>query len=201
MSGLQAARGAGRPAPHADDGPRAGQGLAVVPRLARHAARDGHRRGAGQSGMQEPRSHIEGATPSAAIWSFGSGARPVHSAGPAPRILDRRIPVERIPHRRHDRVGARPGLPARRRRSRPPSTPRRSPTCRRPRSAEIDAAIARNQAELERARSEYDSHERTRPTSWRSRPPRPRPPATQRGGADTAAAGRRAARRSRSPSR
>ena len=43
--------------------------------------------------MQEPRSHIEGATPATAIWSFGDRARPV-LAGNRPVILDRRIPVD-----------------------------------------------------------------------------------------------------------
>ena len=49
MSELQAARGAGRTASHADAGPRADQGVAVVPRLARHAARHGDRRRRGAS--------------------------------------------------------------------------------------------------------------------------------------------------------
>ena len=35
--------------------------------------------------MKEPRSHIEGATPSAAIWQLWRIVpRPVHAAGPAP---------------------------------------------------------------------------------------------------------------------
>ena len=44
--------------------------------------------------IREPRSHIEGATPSAAIWSFGIVPDPFTPPGRRPRILNRRIPVE-----------------------------------------------------------------------------------------------------------
>ena len=47
--------------------------------------------------MKEPRSHIEGATPSTAIWSFGVVPDPFTPPGRHPVLLDRRIPVERLP--------------------------------------------------------------------------------------------------------
>ena len=48
----------------------------------------------GDQSMREPRSHIEGATPSAAIWSFGIVPDPFTPRGQRPRPLNRRIPVE-----------------------------------------------------------------------------------------------------------
>jgi hypothetical protein len=51
--------------------------------------------GADTSG-REPRSHIEGATPSAAIWSFGRVPDPFTLPGRQPRILNKIIPVDRF---------------------------------------------------------------------------------------------------------
>ncbi len=45
---------------------------------------------------REPRSHIEGATPSAAIWSFGRVPDPFTPPGRQPRILNRSIPVDQF---------------------------------------------------------------------------------------------------------
>ena len=45
---------------------------------------------------REPRSHIEGATPSAAIWSFGRVPDPFTPPGRQPRILNKVIPVDRF---------------------------------------------------------------------------------------------------------
>ena len=44
--------------------------------------------------MKEPRSHIEGATPSTAIWSFGMVPDPFTPPGRQPDLLNRRIPVD-----------------------------------------------------------------------------------------------------------
>jgi hypothetical protein len=109
-----------------------------------------------EQGMREPRSHIEGATPSTAIWSFGLVPDPFTPPNRTPVLLDRRIPVDSFITAgtiewHLDRVyglanqiesakqsKAQPNLPA-------------------TKVAEVDAAIARNQTELDRARSEYDS--------------------------------------------
>ena len=45
-----------------------------------------------EQSMREPRSHIEGATPATAIWSYGIVPDPFQPAG-RPILLDRRIPV------------------------------------------------------------------------------------------------------------
>ena len=65
-----------------------------------------------EQSMREPRSHIEGATPSTAIWSFGVVPDPFTPPGRQPVLLNRRIPVDRLPQARHDRVAARPRLRA-----------------------------------------------------------------------------------------
>jgi uncharacterized membrane protein YhdT len=111
--------------------------------------------GGEQGSMREPRSHIEGATPSAAIWSYGIVPDPFTMPGRQPRMLNRRIAVDDflVPNTiewQLDRVyelsaqietakraKAQPNVPA-------------------SKVAEHDAAIARNQSELERARSDYD---------------------------------------------
>jgi hypothetical protein len=104
---------------------------------------------------REPRSHIEGATSSRAIWSYGIVPDPFTMPGRQPVLLNRRIPVEEflapgtmewhldqanslaILINSAIRSKDQPDLPALKVR-------------------EIDAAIARNQAEMERARSEYE---------------------------------------------
>ena len=57
-----------------------------------------------EQSMKEPRSHIEGATPSTAIWSFGIVPDPFSPPGPAAMLLDRRIPVEDFLPCQYDRV-------------------------------------------------------------------------------------------------
>ncbi len=108
-----------------------------------------------EQSMREPRSHIEGATPSTAIWSFGIVPDPFSPPG-RPIPLDRRIPVQeflkpgtmdaildkvydlRVQIESAKNVKTQPNVPAARIR-------------------ELDAAIARNQEELKRFQSKYDS--------------------------------------------
>ncbi len=112
--------------------------------------------GADQSSMREPRSHIEGATPSTAIWSFGIVPDPFTLPGRQPRLLNRRIPVEDFLKSgtiewQLDKVYDLTSKIEMARRE------KQQPNVSAPRVAEIDATIARNQAELDRARSEYDA--------------------------------------------
>lgn len=108
---------------------------------------------------REPRSHIEGATPSAAIWSFGRVPDPFTPPGRQPRILDRIIPVERFLTQgtlegdldRMYQLEAQV-LEAQQSKQRPNLSPAES--------SRLDQAIARNQQELERVRSEYDARKR-----------------------------------------
>ena len=113
----------------------------------------------GDQSMREPRSHIEGATPSAAIWSFGIVPDPFTPPGRKPRALNRRIPVEeflrpgtiewdmdRIFQLKEQIQAAQASK----------SQPNRSAAA----ASQIDAAIARNQAELERISSDYDAKKR-----------------------------------------
>src|SRR5262249_23454464 len=102
------------------------------------------------------RSHIEGATPSAAIWSFGVVPDPFSPPGRPPRPLDRRIPVEEVL-----RQGTRESLLDRvyqlqaQIEAAPASKAPPHPTAAR--SRQRDATIQRNQTELERVRGEYQS--------------------------------------------
>src|SRR5262249_2783346 len=111
--------------------------------------------------MREPRSHIEGATPSAAIWSFGVVPDPFTPRGQPPRPLDRRIPVADF---------LRPGtvewnldkayqLETQIQNA---QAAKAQPNVSAKTAAQLDAAIQRNQAELERVRVES---ERNRPTA------------------------------------
>jgi ABC-type transport system involved in multi-copper enzyme maturation permease subunit len=55
-----------------------------------------HRKGidvGAEQSMREPRSHIEGATPATAIWTYGIVPDPLTPEGQRPIILDRRIPI------------------------------------------------------------------------------------------------------------
>ena len=47
-----------------------------------------------EQSMREPRSHIEGATPSTAIWNFGILPDPMTPAGVPPEPIDRRVPID-----------------------------------------------------------------------------------------------------------
>ncbi len=106
--------------------------------------------------MKEPRSHIEGATPSTAIWRFGREV-PDPFAPPGRFIpLDRQIPVQDfiLPGTVEwelDRVFtlATQIDAARREKERPGVATARV--------AQLDAAINRNQQELTRARSDYEA--------------------------------------------
>jgi hypothetical protein len=109
-----------------------------------------------EQSMKEPRSHIEGATPSAAIWSFGIVPDPFTPQGRQPLLLNRRIPVGEFLRSgtiewHLDRVyDLTTQIEAARRAKEQPSVAASK-------VAEYDGAIARNQAELERARAQYDS--------------------------------------------
>jgi hypothetical protein len=108
-----------------------------------------------EQSMREPRSHIEGATPATAIWSYGIVPDPFSPAS-SPRLLDRRIPVSdflrpgtiegllnqiielRLQVSADERTKTQPGLAA----------------------AEItrlDASIARNKSEVDRLNTEYEA--------------------------------------------
>jgi hypothetical protein len=109
--------------------------------------------------LREPRSHIEGATPSAAIWSFGRVPDPFTPQGAMPRILDRVIPVDRFLMQdtlewQQDRViqTERQILDDQQAKQQPNLSPARS--------SQLDQTIARNQQELARLRSEYEAKKR-----------------------------------------
>ncbi len=154
---LQGADGAGRPAPHADVGSRSDQGLAVVPRLARHAARRGNRRGVrNRRHERAAQPHRRGDAVDGHL-ELRHRPRSVHAAGPAAAVmLDRRIPVDDFlsPDTiewQLDRVyDLTAQIETAKRAKEQPNVPASK-------VAELDAAIARNQAELDGRRSEYDS--------------------------------------------
>jgi hypothetical protein len=112
--------------------------------------------GADQS-MKEPRSHIEGATPSAAIWRYGRLVPdPFTRPGSRPNYLNRQIPVEdfifpgtidwqldRVYNLAAQIEGAR--------------REKDQPNVSAARMKQLDAAIIRNQDELARARGDYEA--------------------------------------------
>ena len=49
-----------------------------------------------EQSMREPRSHIEGATPATAIWTFGVMPDPMTPPSQRPELLDRRVPVDQF---------------------------------------------------------------------------------------------------------
>jgi hypothetical protein len=109
-----------------------------------------------EQSMREPRSHIEGATPSAAIWSFGIVPDPFTPPGRQPMLLNRRIPVDDFLKAgtiewhldRMDNLNAQ--IESARRAKEQPNVAAAD-------VARLDAAILRNQGEVDRARSDYDS--------------------------------------------
>jgi hypothetical protein len=112
--------------------------------------------GSEQGSMREPRSHIEGATPSTAIWSFGAVPDPFTPKGRPPRILDRRIPVADFLTRNTiewhlDRVYEL------RTQIEKDKSAKSQPKVPATKVAEYDATIARNQSELDRLSAEYES--------------------------------------------
>jgi hypothetical protein len=106
--------------------------------------------------MREPRSHIEGATPSAAIWSFGIVPDPFTPPGRPPRPLDRRIPVEDFL-----KEGTKEWLLDRvyqlQSQIETARAAKAQPNVTAARSSQLDASIQRNEDELRRVRGEYES--------------------------------------------
>ncbi len=105
---------------------------------------------------REPRSHIEGATPSAAIWSFGRVPDPFTPPGRRPKTLYRVIPVDQfLPvgtiEWDLDQIYA---LDSKIREAQQAKTEKDVTAWR---SNQLDQAIARNQSELDRLRSDYDA--------------------------------------------
>jgi len=106
--------------------------------------------------MKEPRSHIEGATQSAAIWSFGIVPDPFSRPDRPPIAIDRRIPVSDFltPNTiewyldRTYQLDAQ--IEAAKREKAAPNLPGS-------RVGQLDASIARNQAEREKVFSEYEA--------------------------------------------
>jgi ABC-type transport system involved in multi-copper enzyme maturation permease subunit len=105
--------------------------------------------------MKEPRSHIEGATSSRAIWSFGVVPSPFSPPG-RPIALDRRIPVEEF-LRRGTWEWALNHVYEMQEQLETARAAKSQPNVPASKIKELDAAIARNQAELERARSAYEA--------------------------------------------
>ncbi len=108
---------------------------------------------------REPRSHIEGATPSTAIWSFGRVPDPFTPPGRAPRMLNRRIPVNQfLPEGtlewQLDRIVQ---LDTQ---IRAAEVAKNQPNVSASRSAQLDQAIARNRTELDRLNSDYTAAQR-----------------------------------------
>ena len=147
-----------------------------------------------EQSMQEPRSHIEGATPSAAIWSFGIVPDPFTPPGRQPRIARPAHPGRRLPAAGTRSSGTSTGVYELRAQIDADQRGQgSSPTCRPPEPAELDAAIARNQQELDRIRAEYDARRSAGRRARGSRPPTPRPPASRRRPTRLRERGRRAA--------
>jgi hypothetical protein len=108
---------------------------------------------------REPRSHIEGATPSAAIWSFGRVPDPFTPPGRRPRVLDRVIPVDQfLPEGTiewdRDRMYQ---LEAQ---INTDSEALKQANLTPARSTQLDQKIARNRQELERITADYDAKKR-----------------------------------------
>ncbi len=104
--------------------------------------------------MKEPRSHIEGATPSTAIWRFGREVPDPFSPPGQIILLNREIPVRDFifpgtVEWELDRVDT---LTAQ---IKAAGAERSHPGVSTARLAQLDAAINRNQQELERARDDY----------------------------------------------
>jgi hypothetical protein len=109
-----------------------------------------------EQGMRQPRSHIEGATPSTALWSFGVVPNPFTPPGRTASLLNRRIPVDdfilpgTIEGHLDRYYEIRTQIETARRTKSEPNVPASK-------VAELDAAIARNQPLMERARAEADA--------------------------------------------
>jgi len=106
--------------------------------------------------MKEPRSHIEGGTMSMAIWSFGIVPDPFTPPNRPAVFINRRIPLDEFLHAgtiewHLDRVYELGAQIAEAKLTK--VQPKVAATSVR----QLDAAILRNQSELERARGEYDA--------------------------------------------
>jgi ABC-type transport system involved in multi-copper enzyme maturation permease subunit len=108
-----------------------------------------------EQSMREPRSHIEGATPATAIWSYGIVPDPFSPAS-RPRLLNRKIPVRdflragTVEALLNQIIELRLQIEADERAKGQPSLPAAEVT-------KLDASIARNKAEVDRLNTEYES--------------------------------------------
>ncbi len=108
-----------------------------------------------EQSMKEPRSHIEGATPATAIWSYGTVVDPFSPAN-RPRRIDRRINVKdflrpgTIEGLLNEILELRAQIGLAERTKAQPNLPPAEIT-------KLDAGIARNKSELDRLNTEYES--------------------------------------------
>ncbi len=105
--------------------------------------------------MKEPRSHIEGATQSKAIWSYGIVPDPFTRPGQRPSCSTGEflLTISSLRARSNGSLIRSKHLAALVNRAREEKLQPNLPASR---VREIDAALARNQAELERTRADYD---------------------------------------------
>ncbi|QEH38196.1 hypothetical protein OJF2_67940 [Aquisphaera giovannonii] len=108
-----------------------------------------------EQNMREPRSHIEGATAATAIWSFGIVPDPF-SPATRPRPLDRRIPVDEFlapgtVEGQLDRLYGLQSLVVQEQRA------KGNPNLSAAEVSKAEQSLARNQAEVERVRGEYEA--------------------------------------------
>jgi hypothetical protein len=109
-----------------------------------------------QSSMKEPRSHIEGGTMSMAIWSYGIVPDPFTPPGRPPVLLNRRIPLDQFlfPDTIEWYLDRTIELKAQIDEA---TRAKQQQSVSAVAMQNHDAAIARNTAELDRARGEYDA--------------------------------------------
>ena len=105
--------------------------------------------------MKEPRSHIEGATPATAIWSFGVVPDPFTPPNVRPRLLNRRIPVADFlkPKSVEDLLNQVVEL---QQQVASAEAEKSSPNVQPTRVSQLDASIASNKALLTQLSSDYD---------------------------------------------
>src|SRR5262249_43014917 len=108
-----------------------------------------------EQSMKEPRSHIEGATPATAIWSFGIVPDPFQPAN-RPVLLNRKVPVgdflrsgsiEALLNRAYEIQGQ---INAAEREKAQPDLPANKVT-------QLNAGIDRNKSEYQRVNAEYEA--------------------------------------------
>jgi hypothetical protein len=106
--------------------------------------------------MREPRSHIEGATPSLAIWSFGKSVPDPFAPPGRPNPLDRQIPLRDfiLPGTVEAELDRVYNLDAQIRAAR---AEKALPNVSATRVSQLEAAISRNTDELKRARGDYEA--------------------------------------------